>query len=159
MITRERLMHSDYGKGLLALYDRLVSYKVKDWGNDDSNDKDNNRPGDREEVPIVEAANVITSLHRPDPFDLLNETDDPRHALVLDIDHPSWLMPSTTPGHYHLYVDVPGGIPSTEYYLLLTALANARVIEAGYAGASAARGFTSVRLPWVAKEKGPKQHD
>jgi len=154
MITRERLMHSDYGKGLLALYDRLVPYKVKDWGNDDSDDKDNNRPGDREEVPIVEAANVITSLHREE--DLLGEA---RHALVLDIDHPSWLMPSTTPGHYHLYVDVPGGIPSTEYYLLLTALANARVIEAGYAGASAARGFTSVRLPWVAKEKGPKQHD
>lgn len=159
MITTDRLNRSLYGASLLALYSRLVPYRVKDWGNNDSDDKANNRPGDREQVSNLTDANVITSLHRPDNFWDAFTDEGPRHAVVLDIDHPAWLMPSTTPGHYHLYIDVPGGIPGPEYDALLIALANARVIETGYAGASRARGFTSVRLPWIMKEKGPTQHD
>lgn len=152
MITRERLSRSGYGRALLDLYKWLTPYFVSDWGNNDSDDKSNNRPSDRKEVSSLDEANVITSLHNDDDNGV-------RHALVLDIDHPSWLIPSTTPGHYHLYVDVPDGIPSDDYDALLIALANARVIEAGYAGASRARGFTSVRLPWITKEKGPTQRD
>ena len=160
MITRERLSSTTYGRSLLTLYERLVPYNVTDWGNDDSGTKQDNRPGDREEVGDLMNANVITSLRKPDPNDpFADEVPDERHALVLDIDHPSWLMPSTTPGHFHLYVDVPGGISKTDYANLLDALANAGVIEPGYAGASKARGFTSVRFPWIEKEKGPKQHD
>lgn len=150
MITRERLKQSAYGRNLLRLYRRLTPYHVSDWGNNDSEDKEHNGPSTREQVTSVSMANVITSLHRD---------GSGRHALVLDIDHPAWLIPSTTPEHYHLYVDVPGGIEASEYWEVLTALANARVIESGYAGASAARGFTSVRLPWEQKEKGPTQHD
>lgn len=157
MITRERLESTEYGRGLLALMSRLRAFEVTDWGNNDSDAKGENRPGDRREVTNnggLDAANVISSRHIED--DLLNE---PHHALVLDIDHPCWLMPSTTPGHYHLYVDVPGGIDNDKYLALLTALADAGVIEWGYASASAARGFTSARLPWVQKEKGPTQSD
>lgn len=145
MITRERLERTEYGRGLLSLYKRLTPYFVKDWGNDDSDDKSNNRSSDREKVTSVDRANVMTSLHRED---FLGET----HALVLDIDHDSWLMPSTTPGHYHLYVDVE--IEPDKYWALLDALAEAGVIERGYAGASKQRGFTSVRLPWIEKVKG-----
>lgn len=154
MITRERLERSEYGRGLIALMTRLTPYMVTDWGNNDSGDKPNNNPGTRERVRGgINNANVVTSRHADDL------SMQGRHALVLDIDHPAWLMPSTTPGHFHLYVDVPGGIPDDEYAALLDALATAGVIEWGYAGASKARGFTSVRLPWITKEKGVKQHD
>jgi hypothetical protein len=48
-------------------------------------------------------------------------------------------------------VDVPGGISQGYYESLLNALANAGVIERGYASASIERGFSCVRLPWVKK--------
>lgn len=155
MITRERLSKSEYGRGLLALYERLIPFHVKDWGNNDSDDKGSNRPSDREAVADVDEANVITSLHQPS----LGQDREPRHAVVLDIDHPAWLIPSTTPGHYHLYIDVPGGLSESAYFFLLKVLAANKIIEKGYAAASTERGFTSVRLPWVQKEKGPTQHD
>lgn len=155
MITRERLERSAYGRGLLVLMSRLVPYKVTDWGNDDSDDKDSNRPGDRERAVSLNNANVVTSLIDTDGW----SPSGGRHHLLLDIDHPSWLMPSTTPGHYHLYVEVPNGMSAADLDGVLDALAIAGVIEAGYAGASKARGFTSVRLPWIEKEKGVKQHD
>lgn len=148
VITKERLERTEYGRGLLAFISKAVLYMVTDWGNDDSDDKLNNAPGDRHKAAGMNNANVVTSLR-----------DDGRHRVVLDIDHPAWLMPSTTPGHYHLYIDVPGGIERMEYAKLLDALVNANVIEPGYAGASIARGFTSVRLPWITKQKGVKQHD
>lgn len=148
MITRERLERTTYGQGLLKLYESLTPYFVRDWGNDDSDDKDSNRPSDREQVSSLHQANVMTSLRESD--DILQ--DDKAHALVIDIDHPSWLIPSTTPGHYHLYVDV--SIDDSQYWRLVEALAESGVVERGYYGASKARGFTSVRLPWVEKVKG-----
>lgn len=149
MITRDRLEKSVYGRGLLMLISQLTHYEVTDWGNDDSGTKGENRPGDRRKVLSgMNNANVAASTR-----------DDGNHALLLDIDHPAWLVPSTTPEHYHLYVNVPGGIEPEKYSALLTALADAGVIEWGYASASIARGWTSVRLPWIQKEKGPKQHD
>lgn len=162
MITRERLDKSSYGRGLLDLFDRLVPYRVTDWGNDDSGTKDVNRPGARERACGLDDANVITSLHREKGYvvsDSFNVEEQDRHAVVLDIDHPAWLMPSTTPNHYHLYIDVPGGIAPDDWSDVLTVLARVGIIEPGYAGASMARGFTSCRLPWIEKEKGPKQHD
>jgi len=154
MITKQRLGSSTYGSQFLELITlKLRLYRVLDWGNDDSQTKDDNRPGDRAFVTDLQDANVVTSQHSTAP------DGQARHALVLDIDHPAWLMPSTTPGHFHLYVDVPEGITNEKYTTLLTALADAGVIEWGYASASIARGFTSVRLPWIQKEKGPKQHD
>jgi len=159
VITRKAVASTAYGKSLLKFFGLLTPYLVTDWGNDDSDDKANNRPGDREEVSNIDDANVITSLiDEGDPWDAI--LGEPRHQVVLDIDHPAWLVKSTTPDHYHLYIDVPGGISNENYNALLDALANARVIEAGYAGASKARGFTSCRLPWVAKDKtGAKEHD
>lgn len=154
MISKDRLERSNYGRGLLAFISRMTLFYVTDWGNNDSQTKSDNRPGDRHEVKTgMNNANVVTSLHSAD------STRAGRHALVLDIDHPTWLVPSTTPGHFHLYVDVPSGIETSDYEAILNALAVGGVIEWGYAGASKARGFTSVRLPWVEKMKGPIQHD
>lgn len=146
MILRDRLAKSTYGRDLLGFIDGHVLYHVKDWGNDDSGDKANNRPSDREVASSMGDADVVTSMRLG--------SNPARHDLLIDIDRPCWLIPSTTPGHYHLYVSVKGGIDPTVYGKLLDALANANVIEVGYAGASQARGFTSVRLPWIQKVRG-----
>jgi len=124
--------------GLRRLFNRLYAYEVKVWGlSSTTPDLIHDR-----DIADLSKAHVVSSLRR----------EDNRHALVIDIDHPSWLVESSTPGHFHLYVDVPGGIGKDEYFALLMALANAGVIEPGYAGASAARGHSDVRLPWIKKE-------
>ena len=71
------------------------------------------------------------------------------HRPVLDIDVPARLVPSSTPGHHHLYLDVD--LTWGRYRDLLAALAAAGVIEDGYVRAAEARGATHARLPWVRK--------
>lgn len=88
----------------------------------------------------LDAAQVITSL-----------TVEGEQKLILDIDIPSQLIPSSTPGHFHLYVDKE--ISYEKWELLLIALANAGIIEEGYKNASLERRYTAVRLPWIKKEE------
>lgn len=96
---------------------------------------------DRQVTTDVDKATVAISMSSEQPE---------RHKLVIDLDLPAKLIESTTPGHYHLYVDKL--IPTDKYFALLKALANAGLIEPGYLGASEARGYTAVRLPWVKKK-------
>lgn len=123
--------------GLRALLGRLRYYKVLAWTS-----SKNDKFTDREEVVDMTVADVVSSRYN---------NGQARHALVIDIDHPTWLVKSSTPGHFHLYVDVPGGIPHETYLYLLNALAQAGVIEQGYSNASHERGSSMVRLPWVKK--------
>jgi hypothetical protein len=74
---------------------------------------------------------------------------DGRHAPVLDLDLPHRLVPSTTEGHSHLYLDVP--MSWRQYKRLLKALAKAGVLEQGYVEASLYRRHTAARMPWVKK--------
>ena len=99
---------------------------------------------DGEHAPVenIEAAHII-----------LSADDDGMHRPVLDIDFPAALIPSSTPGHFHLYLDKQMNFAT--YVILLDALAAAGVIEKGYASVSKARGYTSARLPWVKKTPRP----
>lgn len=72
------------------------------------------------------------------------------HRPVLDIDFPVQVIPSSTPGHFHLYIDK--AMSWSKYERLLNALSAAGIIEEGYASVSKERGYTSVRLPWVKKK-------
>lgn len=95
--------------------------------------------GDTPEIaPGIGSANLVTSEFR-----------DGLHRLVIDVDHPLWVLPSSTPGHGHLYVDVP----MTWFHAvdILEAMSEAGVVEPGYVASSKARGYTAVRLPWVSK--------
>lgn len=74
---------------------------------------------------------------------------DRRHKVVLDIDMPAKLIPSSTPGHFHLYIDHE--MEEGAYMELLVALGKAGILEEGYVRASQARKLTAVRLPWVKK--------
>jgi len=95
---------------------------------------------DGEHVPAedISKAHIVLSLD-----------DSGMHRPVLDIDLPAALIPSSTPGHFHLYIDKQ--LTTSAYVRLLDALAEAGIIEQGYASVSEVRGYTSVRLPWVTK--------
>lgn len=99
----------------------------------------------------LDEADLITSeideyATTHDPILLKRVTE---HAPVLDIDFPAAVYPSTTPGKFHLWLDKR--VPHDKYMALLDALADAGIIEPGYADVSKKRGYTAVRLPWVEK--------
>lgn len=99
-------------------------------------------------------ANVVTSISGDSSkgerlLDVDLDTRKGYHRPVLDLDVPAFLVPSSTPGHSHLYIDRL--LNWDAYRQLLTALGRAGIIEDGYVGASIARGHTAVRLPWVPK--------
>lgn len=106
------------------------------------------KDGERIEANPSEGALVASSqTDRKDPFSV---PEEPYHRPVLDIDIPARLLPSSTPGHHHLYLDID--VPWDKYEALLKALADARVIEEGYVLAALERKATFVRLPWVKKK-------
>lgn len=96
-----------------------------------------------EQTPFCEPdgehpANVITS-----------ELPNGKHAITLDIDLPCAVVPSSTPGHYHLLIDKE--LESGAYDYLLGVLCELGIIGRGYYEHSRVRGFTTVRMPWVNK--------
>lgn len=72
-----------------------------------------------------------------------------KHRPLLDLDLKAAVIPSSTSGHGHLYIDKE--LTWKQYQKLLNVLADLGIIEAGYRGASLARGYTALRLPWVKK--------
>lgn len=97
--------------------------------------------GEKETVvptEMLSEANLVSSL-------LPNKM----HAPVIDLDGPHNLVPSSTPGHGHLYLDTP--MTWRRYKTLLRALWKAGVIEEGFYRNSVRRGFSSVRPPGVYK--------
>ena len=73
-----------------------------------------------------------------------------KHSPALDIDIPMQVVPSSRPGHHHVY------FPSLEldyeeYMALLLALRNAGIISYGYFEHSKRRGQTLLRPPHVKK--------
>lgn len=95
------------------------------------------------EIVPEDAANLVTS----------STGNGDWHLPVLDIDVPHQLVPSSTEGHSHLYLDVP--VKWDVYVVLLRALADAGLVERGYVEASIEKGATMVRKPGV-KKPAPK---
>lgn len=83
-------------------------------------------------------ANVVSS-HLPNG----------KHAPILDLDFPHTYVPSTTPGHAHLYLNVP--ISRWRMIILLWGLYVGGVIEFGNFWWSLRRGGTFVRRKGVEK--------
>lgn len=72
------------------------------------------------------------------------------HAPAIDIDGIEVrVLPSSTPGNYHLYIDK--AMTWEVYRRLLYALEAAGIIERGYLLASIAKGQTFLRKPGVTK--------
>lgn len=72
------------------------------------------------------------------------------HSPAIDIDFPVRLEPSSTPGHFHLFLD---GVEMdwATYKSLLIALAEAGIVGQGYVHHSIERRQTLCRLPWSRK--------
>lgn len=130
---------------------RLISPSVSAYDRElimanglDDPDYDENAPDDREVVEDLTEANVLSSA-------LIDENGERTgfHTIALDIDFPVRVRETDTPGHYHLFIDVP--TPWEDYANLLDALVDCGVIEEGYANASKEREATMLRLPWVHK--------
>lgn len=68
---------------------------------------------------------------------------DDVHLPCLDLDVPARLVPSSSPGCSHLFIDVP--VTWEHYEQLLDLLARMGIIEEGFAQASIGRGMTMLR--------------
>lgn len=75
------------------------------------------------------------------------------HKPVLDFDFPCRLIPSSTEGNFHLYIDRP--IAWDTYEKLLLALKEANLLQPGFVKNSVERKATFVRPPWVKKKPKP----
>lgn len=84
--------------------------------------------------PRHRQANLVSSI-----------TTDGRQMPILDLDFPHHFEPSTTPGHHHLYLDIP--MSKFKWFCLMTGLALSGVIELHFYAWSLRRGGNFVRIP------------
>jgi hypothetical protein len=92
-------------------------------------------------LPLHES-NVVSSL-----------LPNGRHAPAIDVDLPVHAVPSTTPGHSHLYLDVELTWP--DYLSLLEVMRDVGIVQDGFYRSAKSRGTTLLRLPGVPKPDGP----
>jgi hypothetical protein len=93
-------------------------------------------------------------LNAPDdshPANLVSSLcDDGLHRPALDLDLSAQLVPSSTEGHFHLYIDSPG-LTWPAYRRLLEALCEAGIIDDGYLAACIMRQQSLLRPQGVTK--------
>lgn len=106
--------------------------------------------GDGRTIPVDTPATALQSNIVSSRVGGTFPVGDRRHRLLIDIDMPARLIPSSKPEHWHLYVDKE--IPEPAYFRLLDVLAECGLIEEGYAQVSKRRGYTALRVPWVKKK-------
>lgn len=122
-------------------FNLLRLFKVNRWVPDgESKNLSELDSGVLEETSSLDEAHIVSSQFRENAKS---------HMIVVDIDVPAALVPSTTPGHSHLFIEAQ--MSWDTYERLLDALNMAGVVEPGYVAAAKTRGFTAVRLPWVRK--------
>lgn len=73
-----------------------------------------------------------------------------RHMPVIDIDVTSMLLPSSTEGHYHLYINRE--MTWKQFLKMLKAMTDAGVVQEGYYQHTRRRGRAFVRYPGVTKQ-------
>lgn len=131
--------------GILSSEHRRRMYYVPGVDPDCPEGADYENPANELKEPheMLPPANVVGSL----------SGDGSHHLPCIDVDVPAKLVPSSTPGHHHLYIDVP--LAWHDYCDLLDVMARCGIVEEGYVSAAKARGQTSCRLPHVRKEGGP----
>lgn len=84
-----------------------------------------------------------------------SEVGDGLHAPAIDIDLPCRVIPSSTPGHFHLLIEK--AMSWKQYENLLKAMVDAGVVEQGFYTMAKACKATYLRVP--EKPKDPKPPD
>jgi hypothetical protein len=144
----------DLPGGLVRLMRRLTPHHKVKWNAPDyieAGEWPDGQGDGREEAPDLEHAEAVSSKYTPDGWVTLANSDE--HALLLDLDVPAWLIPSSTPGHSHLFVDLR--VQGKDLWDFLDLAAKIGLVEEGYVGACKSRGMTSLRLPWIKKGEEP----
>lgn len=101
--------------------------------------------------PVDSANEVRTRVGASDPDANLVSSllEDGRHCPAVDLDLPAQLIPSTTPGHFHLLIDKP--MSWRQYRRLLRAMMRGGLIEPNYYKHCVNRRMSMLRLPHVKK--------
>lgn len=84
-----------------------------------------------------------------EPNLISSELDNGMHAPAIDIDLPCHLVPSSTPGHFHLYIDKE--LTWTQYHQLLSVLTDIGIVEQGFYDQTVRFRRSFLRLPHVKK--------
>lgn len=91
-----------------------------------------------------DSANLIGSL-----------TPKGTHLPTLDIDFPVYRVPSSTEGHYHLFIEKE--LTSLQYNKLMSALRYCELVQEGWYDTFKKMGCSFVRVPWIKKGDKPKK--
>lgn len=71
------------------------------------------------------------------------------HIPLIDVDMDAALLPSSTPGHHHLYINKP--MSYENYMKLLRVMAEVGIVQNGVLKAAEQQGYTSLRMPHIKK--------
>ena len=127
----------------MSFMDRVTGF-VRNWTADSKTDEGFGQPV---EFNAAEEDNCVTSKMGPDVY---RYSSDDWHMPVIDLDIQATLIPSSSIGHSHLYIDVPMSFEN--YIKLLTVMVEVGIVQEGYLKAAQKRGYGTLRLPWVLKE-------
>jgi hypothetical protein len=114
----------------------FIKNRILAWFDDTNRPKSDEHSGwgENKMVSTYEECNLITSQ-------LLGT----KHLPVLDFDFECRLVPSRTPGNYHLYINKE--VEWDKYAKMLVAMRDAGVLQDGYVASALHRGYTGVRKP------------
>lgn len=96
--------------------------------------------------PTAQVAD-LTNRHVANSNIITSVANDGYHYPVLNFDFPVRVYPSTTPGHYHVYLDKP--IESEVYFAFLDYLNEMGLTDRRWTRSAHHLGASWVRLPWV----------
>lgn len=113
-----------------------------DFGGEGEDSKVGTGAGDRI-ISDAGLANCIASVVRTE------SSGELVHKPAIDIDIPCWLVPSSTPGHYHLYIDIE--LTTPEYRRLINTLNEVGIVQQGIVNQITRWDRTFLRLPGVKK--------
>jgi hypothetical protein len=99
--------------------------------------------------PDLVTGRAPVAIHTPGPNLVSSRLVTGKHAPALDLDVPHEYVPSTTPSHGHLYINVE--LPWWKYRVLLWALKFCGIIEKGFYNSSVKRKQSMLRLPGAKK--------
>jgi len=138
MLAGQAFINTDAGQRY-AQFVRGLHTAVVDFSDDSEQiETDNVAKIITDNPPLIDA-NSVGSLHRPSY----------QHKPVLDLDMDVLVVPSSTRGHHHLYIDKL--MPWRDYSLLMNVLAHVGILQPGYVSASHHRVESFLRTPWIRK--------
>lgn len=97
--------------------------------------------------------NIQERVESPDDANLISSkiSGSRKHRVILDIDFPAALIPSSTPGHFHLYLDKE--LTEDQMERLVFTLHDVGIIAQGNRNQWDRFRALFLRLPWVKKNE------